>query len=252
MKRYIVTPDKHFPYHNKESIKVLCKAIEMVKPDGYIDLGDTGEWDNASHWRWKGKSKPSLEWYLPGIIQDVEDVNKGMDIIDEALCKANCKEKHFIEGNHDMWMNMFVDEYPYLPQYRIPEALKLKDRGYTYHPAGKLLKVGNLHFYHGHNYGGMHHAKNHLGKYKCNIMYGHHHDVQVATDTSTNGYIQAWSIGCLKDDSPEVNAFTKGRPLNWVQAFAIVDYHNKNDFSVSVVQITKGKAVVFGKEIDGK
>ena len=40
MKRAIVTPDKHFPFEDKPAIKVLCKAIELVKPDIYIDLGD--------------------------------------------------------------------------------------------------------------------------------------------------------------------------------------------------------------------
>ena len=41
LKRAIVTPDKHFPLHDKKAIKVVCKAIELVKPDIYIDLGDT-------------------------------------------------------------------------------------------------------------------------------------------------------------------------------------------------------------------
>ena len=41
-KRAIVTPDKHFPIHDKKAIKIVCKAIEIVKPDIYIDLGDTG------------------------------------------------------------------------------------------------------------------------------------------------------------------------------------------------------------------
>ena len=31
VKRAIVTPDKHFPYEDKPAIKVLCKAIDMVK-----------------------------------------------------------------------------------------------------------------------------------------------------------------------------------------------------------------------------
>ena len=45
IKRVVVTPDKHFPLHDVSAIKVLCKAIEIVKPDAYIDLGDVGEWN---------------------------------------------------------------------------------------------------------------------------------------------------------------------------------------------------------------
>ena len=36
VKRAIVTPDKHFPIADMKAINVVCKAIELVKPDTYI------------------------------------------------------------------------------------------------------------------------------------------------------------------------------------------------------------------------
>ena len=114
VKRVFVTPDKHFPLHDKKAINVVKKAIEIVKPDVYVDLGDVGEWHGCSHWQWKKKKRPPLEYQLPFIDKDIKDVNKGMDMIDESLDKANCTEKYMIEGNHDDWMNRFVDENPYL------------------------------------------------------------------------------------------------------------------------------------------
>ena len=51
VKRAIVTPDKHVPLHDKAAISVVKQAIEIVKPDIYIDLGDLGEWGSASHFR---------------------------------------------------------------------------------------------------------------------------------------------------------------------------------------------------------
>lgn len=250
MKQYIVTPDKHFPLHDKKAISCLVKIIKAIKPDGYIDLGDTGEWGSASHWKWKRKNKPPLEYYLPDIIQEIEEVNKGMDIIDEALDKANVKEKHFITGNHDQWLNYFVEEYPYLDQYSADKAMKLTERGYKVYPMGELLEIGDMSFYHGHNYSGMNHASNHCRQYKQNIMYGHHHDIQVYTDKSAKGPITAYSIGCLKDMSPEVNGFVGGRPMNWKHAIAIVTFHGSNSF-VNIVEIKNGKAVVNNKLIEG-
>ena len=126
IKRAIVTPDKHFPLHHQKSINVLCKTIEIVKPDIYIDLGDVGEWENFSHWKWKRKKKPPLEYLLPDLETDVIDVNKGMDQIDEALDKANCKNKYITEGNHDNWLNMFVESYPYVGKFVFKNAVKLK------------------------------------------------------------------------------------------------------------------------------
>ena len=55
VRRAIVTPDKHFPYEDKPAINALVKAIELVKPSIYVDLGDTGEWESVSQWKWKRK-----------------------------------------------------------------------------------------------------------------------------------------------------------------------------------------------------
>ena len=54
-KRVVVTPDKHFPLHDQKAINVVCKSIKLIKPDGYIDLGDTGEWELFSRHHWKIK-----------------------------------------------------------------------------------------------------------------------------------------------------------------------------------------------------
>ena len=60
IKRAIATPDKHFPLADMPAINALCKAIEIVKPDIYVDLGDVGEWEAFSHWKWKRKKAPPL------------------------------------------------------------------------------------------------------------------------------------------------------------------------------------------------
>ena len=252
VKRAIVTPDKHFPLHDKKAINVLCKSIEIVKPDIYVDLGDVGEWEGASHWQWRKKKRPPLEYQTPFIDQDIKGVNKGMDQIDESLDKANCKEKHMIEGNHDDWMNRFVDEHPYLEGYRFKECVKLEERGYHYHPVGKYYKIGKLAMYHGHHFAGINHTRNHLMRLGTNIMYGHHHDIQQSSVTHLDGAKSAWSIGCLKDMSADKNSFLQNRMHNWSHAFAIVDFYDKGFFTVHVIQIINGKTSLWGELIIGK
>tara|TARA_R100000353_G_scaffold63157_1_gene49575 strand:- start:1461 stop:2252 length:792 start_codon:yes stop_codon:yes gene_type:complete len=252
VKRVIVTPDKHFPLHDQPSINVLCKSIELIKPDAYVDLGDVGEWSEFSAWKYKRKKKPPLEHIVPLLDTDVKDVNKGMDQIDEALDKANCTEKYFTEGNHDNWLNMFVDEYPYLGQYTFKKAVKLKDRGYTYYPMGKKLKMGKLYFYHGNQFGGQYHTANHLRKLGVNVMYGHWHDLQQMSVTHIDGPKSAWSIGCLKDMSDEANEWLQNRTTNWAHAFAIVDFYHGGLFTVHIVQIINGKTSLWGEIINGR
>ena len=43
MKRAIVIPDQHFPIHDEEAVNVTLQAIEYVKPEIFINLGDVGE-----------------------------------------------------------------------------------------------------------------------------------------------------------------------------------------------------------------
>ena len=250
VRRAIVTPDKHFPLADMPAINVVCKTIEIVKPDIYIDLGDVGEWHGCSHWQWKKKKRPPIEYQLPSIEKDIVDVNKGMDIIDESLDKVNCKEKYMIEGNHDDWMNRFTDEHPYL-EYRFKDAVNLKDRGYIFYPIGKYLKIGKLFFYHGHHFGSINHTRNHLVRLGSNIMYGHHHDLQQSSLTHMDGVKSAWSIGCLKDMGDEKNSWLGNRKHNWSHAFSIVDFFENGYFTVHVIQIINGRTSLWGDVIDG-
>ena len=253
VKRAIVTPDKHFPLADYTAIKVVCKAIELVKPNIYIDLGDTGEWEMFSSHYWKDREKPPLEVLIPMLDREVELVNEGMDIIDASLDKAKCKQRHFIQGNHEVWLDKFVTKHPYLPQYETKKALKLKERKYKYweYISHKKLKIGKLNFTHG-DYVPIHHAKKHLSSYKENIMYGHTHDLQRFTDTGLGGTQSAWSMGCLKDMSSDKNKWLRGNLHNWNHAFAIVDIFGNKDFKVEVVEIIKGRTTVWGELLDGK
>ena len=81
VKRAIVTPDKHFPLHDQRAINCLKRAIEIVKPDAYVDLGDVGEFHAFSAWKFKRKRKPPLEYLIEDFDQDVDGVNKGMDMV---------------------------------------------------------------------------------------------------------------------------------------------------------------------------
>ena len=252
VKRAIVTPDKHFPLADESAIRVVCKAIELVKPNIYIDLGDTGEWEMFSAHYWKDREKPPLEVLIPMLDREVQLVNDGMDIIDASLDKAKCKQRHFIQGNHEVWLDKFVTKHPYLPQYETKKALKLKERKYKYweYISHEKLKLGKLNFTHG-DYVPIHHAKKHLAAYKENIMYGHTHDLQRFTDTGLGGTQSAWSMGCLKDMSSDKNKWLRGNLHNWNHAFAIVDFFRNGDFKVEVVEIINGRTTVWGKYIDG-
>lgn len=251
VKRYIVASDSHAPLHDKKANNCLLQAIGIVKPDGFIHAGDIGEWGGFSHWQWKRKKKPPLEYQIKFLDDDINAVNSYLDDIDKELNKYKVKSRIMIQGNHELWIDYFIEEYPYMHKYSFPESTNLKKRGYEYIPNHEKYRLGKLYIYHGNLYGGQHHAKNHLLKMGVNVMYGDKHDLQQHSITHIDGEKSAWCIGCLKSLKYEDNEFTKGRPHNWGHAFAIVDVFENGLFSVHVVRIIEGKCSLWGEVIYG-
>ena len=250
-KRAIVIPDQHYPLHDPKAVNVVLKAIKIVKPNAFINLGDVGEWGTVSAWQWKRKKKPPLEYQLPYIDKEIKLVNKQIDRVDKILDKINCTERYILAGNHDEWLTYgFVKEYPYMKDYTFKKACRWKERGYKYYEYNDPLKIGKLSFIHG-AYATQLHAKKHLSEYGENIIYGHTHDIQRHTKTRLGGTIAAWSLGCLKDMSPKNNKWLQGRLHNWAHAFAIVDWFSNGDFKVEVIEIVNGKTTVWGNMIRG-
>jgi len=246
----VVFPDLHFPMHDEKAFKVALEVLKIVKPDTFINLGDVGEWESVSAWKFKGKKLPPLEYQLPEVDEDIELVNEGMDRIDDVLNAVKCENRVMMQGNHDEWLDKFVERNPYLPEYKFKNAIHLKDRGYRYFPysSGKLYKLGKLNYGHGW-YATLHHAKKHLDQYGQSLCYGHTHDDQKYTATRLGGTITAFSMGCLKDMSNEGNKWLRGRPNNWKHMIGVVEYWGNGDFRLEPVEIFNGNTSFRGERI---
>ena len=66
-KRAVVCGDTHFPLHDQSAINCVLKAIKIVQPNVFIHLGDVGEWESCSSWKYKKIKRPPLEYILPEI-----------------------------------------------------------------------------------------------------------------------------------------------------------------------------------------
>ncbi len=245
----VVIPDQHFPLHDKKACSVVLQAIEHIKPEVFINLGDVGEFESVSAWKYKRRKRPPLEYMLPLIDKEIKEVNKELDKIDEVLDKVGCKERHILAGNHDEWLDAWVEENPFLPEYKFRNACKWDERGYKYKCYNEVLTIGKANFIHG-GYCGVNHAKKHLEVYGCNIIYGHTHDIQrYSSSRLQDGNISSFSMGCLKDRSAEKNRWLRGRLHNWNHAFGIVTWFKDGSFQLEVIDIIKGKANVWGEFI---
>ena len=246
-----VLPDQHYARGDclqggvdKAAESVALQACKLIKPDIFVNLGDAGEWSSVSPYEFAKRSKrPSAEVTKPLLRRDIEAVNDGLDRWDKVIPK-NC-EKHFIEGNHELWLRNYAEEEAepgYLPQ----RAMRLAERGYRFHPYGEYVKFNSLRMYHGGHYDGEAHAKVHLLKTGVSVLYGHNHGKQEFGLSTLDGERSAWCIGCIaKLKKP----FLKGRPTDWRSCFATVHLYDDNTYQVTTYDIIRGRCNVWGKEI---
>ena len=250
VRRAVAIPDQHAPIQDLKAVNCALQIIEEAKPCTFINLGDVGEWESVSSHKYKRRKQPPLEFVLPQIDKEIIGVNKMIDQFDEVLDSVGCKERFILAGNHDLWLDSFVESHPFLEQYTFRNACRWDERGYEYRTYNEVLTLGKLSFIHG-AYCGNNHGKKHLENYGVSIIYGHVHDLQRYSMTRIDGAISAWSLGCLKDMSSEKNTWLRGRLHNWNHAVAVIDWFKNGNFTVQVVEIVKGKAVFNGKEIVG-
>ena len=247
--KLVVQPDTHVPYHDRSALSAFNKFLDWYKPHGLINIGDFWEAESVSHWPARG---PAPRRLAPEILSCRKELDET-----EAAAGKQCRFKRFFIGNHEAWLDQYLVA-------KIPEALdgleelgvnlsvkkllQLKERGYKTIPENEALRIGEAHFIHGY-YTNKYHAQKHLDVWRCNIYYGHTHDVQSATNVSIYGLHQAQSLGCLRD----LNArFLKGKPNNWAHAFGIFEFRYDGAYTVTVPIMIEGRFSYAGVLFDGK
>ena len=208
--KVVVFPDIHFPNEDKKAFSCALNVIKAVEPTAFLLIGDFADGESVSHWQWSKKKRPPTEYQLPSIYKEIEDVNSGLDKIDNVLEEVGCNKKILAQGNHELWFDNFVTENPYLPEIGSRKAFKIDERGYEWHPYGEVFKVlgSKLYAYHGGHYMGIAHARTH-----------------------------ALHLGCLTDMS---KSYLKGRPTNWSHNVAVLDIFTNNNFNLVVLDIVNG------------
>lgn len=253
MKKCVVLPDIHFPLHNKPALAVVMKFIKWFKPDIVILGGDALEMAPISHWeKGNGNIRKSEGKRL---LRDYRDFDKQILSKLERLCPK--ARKVYLGGNHEIWAERVVDEFPALEGIvEVENALRLKDRGWEWIPylvkqkTGGIrkgfLKIGKLTIIHG-EYTNKYHANKTSETFMKSVLYAHTHDLQMITKVTVedpNDFHTCTSIGCLCDRSP---VYLWGKPNRWVHGFAIVYFQDNGNFNTYVPVIIKGKFIYGGK-----
>ena len=254
MKKVILLPDIHHPYHNKKVVKVVFEFMKWFKPDTVVLLGDAMEMRAINHWKKSKGNQRDFEGVR--LFQDYADFSRDILAPIEKLCPR--AKKIYMGGNHEHWIFDVINKFPQETEgsIEVERALKLKERGWDWVPFLKdgrrgIMKMGKLTLIHGH-YTNKYHASKTSDTYSGSVVYAHAHDLQSHTKVhieDPNDYHTSTSIGCLCDLSPE---FLWGQPNRWVHAFGVLYVRDGGCYNLYVPVIINGKFTYAGKTFGGK
>lgn len=204
--------DLHHPQHDKKLWANILKYVADTDPDIFVFGGDNMDMLTVSHW--VGNKRLIVEGRR--IKRDYADFNA--DILDplDAVLREDV-QRVFHLGNHEEWLNMYVEEHPEM-QGMIELEDHLHLNGWKVYQYGEVSKYGHLYCTHG-TYINIHNAYKTAQVYGRSMMYGHVHTLQCHTLTTPLDALPyaATSIPCGCDLNP---SYRKNQPNAWTSGLA--------------------------------
>jgi len=224
-----------------KALLAALKFCDDFKPDRTILGGDILDLPEIS--RFTERKKIQRERLR--LNHTFDCVNQILDRVD----KFTKKKVFYLKGNHEAWLDMWIEENPALQGLiSLEKNLRLHERNYKVIPENKVLKIGHARFIHGWFYN-VHHSKKTVNAMGDNVFYGHTHDVQSYTKAHYQQKpIIGRSIGSLCDLDP---IWRKGRPNRWVNGFGVSYFFPNGNFTFYNPIIIDGRFIWNGKIYDG-
>jgi hypothetical protein len=230
----------------------MMSFIEQNKISGFIFGGDALDMADVSpHTR----NKPGLRT-KGGVLKHLREFDdKCLKPLEAILPKG--AEKVWLDGNHEHWLDQFVDEHPEWDGMQPRIHLKLADRGWNVKECGLSHKVGKIRVIHGETLSGIGNqvtgtpAKKALSMYCGSILAGHFHSLQVQTQIMPHDVTQRWAAyisPCMSELNP---AYVRNRPNSFINGVTLLEVRDGGDFNVYPCVTTRGAFSFGGKVYKG-
>jgi len=226
-----------------DALETALRFGEDWQPDEAIIGHDFMEFGPISYWNQRNR----LEMEGRRLAHDFEYANQILD----RICAFTKQKITYQPGNHDWWMNQYIQERPELEGLiNQDKILGLDKRGIEYLKYGKVYKVGKASFTHAmlksrKTYTTKYHASRMAEDYGQSIFYGHWHSHQVFTritwDSKPN---TAVAIGCLSDLNP---GWLRECPNNWVNQLLFMYFDSRGHFTFYAPILIDNKFIWNGK-----
>lgn len=166
--RTMYIPDLHAPFHDKLAFALLMKYGKKLHPHRIVILGDWVDNYSVSHFDRDTRRVGSL----------TEEIDEAKACLEE-VADLGAERVIFCAGNHEDRLRSYLlrNAPPLIEYFNIPELLGIKQRGWTYVPYKRHIKVGKLYATHDIGYAGVHAAHSSLTAFGHSLVFGHTHQL---------------------------------------------------------------------------
>ena len=189
LRRVIATGDWHSPYHDDEAMSVFFAAVDYIRPDVVVLLGDHVDCFTISRFD-----------KTPDRVKSLEDE---IAVTNELLDRIKAPVVHYCEGNHEHRLPRYLSQKaPELwGMMSMRKLLKIDERGWKWRNyRDDAVRIGRMAFKHDVGRCGKYASHHSLADYGGNICFGHtHHGGTVYQSTVKGSQRVALNTGWLGD-----------------------------------------------------
>lgn len=246
-KRAFLFPDLHAPYHDELAFSTALAAIEGWKPDTLIVLGDFGDFYKVSSFKLDPRRKLSFA-------DEVHSARECRLRLDRACKKAGCKDKRFLQGNHEVRLDRYLCE-------RAPEIVELLDEegldwqgllrldqtGWQVTGYKRSIQLGKLRISHDVGRAGVYSARQSQLDMGCSVAFGHTHRLAAHYQGTIDGPRHVGlTCGWLGDPEYIDYRHRDAVQRDSIHGFATVHILPGGQFWATLVPIVEGRCIVDG------
>lgn len=246
-----VLGDVHAPYHSQSAVDLACAVLEeqrKIRLDQVVNLGDLADFYSVSRYDKNPLRRNQLQ----------DELVVCAEVMSQLTEASGDAELHFIEGNHEARLKSYIARtapaLASLPQLQLSALLGLESLGWEYHPIYHLIQDRFL-VKHGHLVSSQSGAtaKRELDAVGMSGASGHvhrlaHHERTDWSSTINGQPPHIWiETGCLCEPDQE---YAQGRPPNWQQGLAIVQFTPDGLVVPTLVRIHGNRAVFNGRVLE--
>jgi len=240
LKRILIVPDTHAPYHDKRAWRLMMRAAKDFSPSIVATIGDLADFFAVS-----SHSKDPVRALQ--LDKEVAVVNGLLDELDSL----EADDYIFLGGNHcDRMLRYLRDKAPELFKIiSIPQLFKLKDRGWQYVPYKQHTKRGKLYLTHDVGVAGRYSVYRCLEAFSHSVVTGHAHRLAYVVEGDITGERRLSAQFGWLGDVKQIDYMSRAKAIkDWTLGFGIGYIHPKTGVAYMVpVPIVNYTCVVEGR-----